>query len=99
LATPPTLPEFTSTGDLPAGVYQATLSEIIERFGAREGQRAICTERLIRIYALAKRTDHLQSLIVFGSYITAKPEPNDIDIVLVMDDNFRWEDCPIESRG
>ena len=31
--------------------------------------------------------------------MTAEPNPNDIDVVLVMDDGFRLEECPIESRG
>jgi hypothetical protein len=26
--------------------------------------------------------------VIFGSFITAKPEPNDIDIFLLMDDGF-----------
>ncbi len=93
------LPKFNAVGDLPPGVYQATLSEVVERFGSTVGQRGLCTQRLLHIYALAQRTGHLQSLILFGSYITLKPEPNDIDIVLVMDDAFRLEDCPVETRG
>ena len=31
--------------------------------------------------------------------MTAKPDPNDVDIILVMDDNFRLEACPMELRG
>jgi hypothetical protein len=31
--------------------------------------------------------------------VTAEANPNDIDVVLVMDDTFRLEVCPIESRG
>lgn len=41
----------------------------------------------------------MNRLIVFGSYITAKAEPNDVDVILVLDDRFRLEDCPMESRG
>lgn len=28
---------------------------------------------------------------MFGSYVTTKPEPNDIDIILIMRDDFREE--------
>ena len=42
---------------------------------------------------------HLQRLIIFGSYVTAKSDPNDVDVVLVMEDTFHLEDCPIEARG
>jgi len=38
-------------------------------------------------------------LIVFGSYVTNEPEPNDVDVILVMGDSFRLEGCPPESRG
>jgi len=37
--------------------------------------------------------------LIFGSYVTAKLEPNDVDVVLVMDDAFRLEKCPVEIRG
>jgi hypothetical protein len=93
------LPKFNAAGDLPPGVYRATLSEVAERFGSTVGQRAFCAQRLLHIHALAQRTGHLQSLVLFGSFITSKPEPNDVDIVLVMDDAFRLEDCPVEARG
>ncbi|MDE3089234.1 MAG: hypothetical protein KGJ80_07600 [Chloroflexota bacterium] len=93
------LPEFNAAGDLPPGVYRATLPEIIERFGSDIGQRGLCAQRLLRVHGLAQRTGHLQSLILFGSYITSKPAPNDVDIVLVMDDSFRLEECPLEARG
>jgi hypothetical protein len=48
---------------------------------------------------LARRTGHLVRFIVFGSYVTAKPDPNDVDVVLIMDDEFRLELCPPESRA
>jgi len=93
------LPEFNKAGDLPPGVHQAALDEVAGRFGAVQGQRNICTRHLLHIYALAERTGHLQRFIIFGSYVTAKPDPNDVDVVLVMDDAFRLENCPIEMRG
>jgi len=93
------LPEFNKVGDLPAGVHQATLDDVVKRFGAVRGQRNICTRRLLHVYALAERTGCLQRFIIFGSYVTATPDPNDVDVVLVMDDAFRLEDCPIEVRG
>jgi hypothetical protein len=93
------LPNIDETGDLPPGVHRATLDEVQQRFGAVGGQRDTCTRRLSHIYDLAQRTGHVQRFIIFGSYVTAKSDPNDIDVVLVMDDAFRLEDCPIEARG
>lgn len=54
---------------------------------------------MTHVLELAQRSGHLQRFIIFGSYITAKREPNDVDIVLVMADTFHLEDCPPESRG
>jgi hypothetical protein len=31
--------------------------------------------------------------------LATKEKPNDVDVVLVMDDGFCLEDCPMESRG
>ena len=93
------LPNIDETGDLPPGVHPATLAEVQQGFGAVGGQRGTCTRRLSHVYNLAPRTGHVQRFIIFGSYVTAKSDPNDVDVVLVMDDAFRLEDCPIEARG
>jgi len=93
------LPELNSVGDLPEGVHSATLAEVLQRFGGDTGPRALCTKRLIHLYELARRTRCLQRLVIFGSYVTSKIEPNDVDLLLIMDDAFRLEHCPMESRG
>ena len=93
------LPKFNKVGDLPPGVHRATLDEVVTLFGSAQGQRGVCTRRLRHIYTLANRTGQLQRFIIFGSYVTAKPDPNDVDVILVMAETFRLEDCPIEARG
>lgn len=81
-------PEFDVNGDLPPGVHQATLSEVIEHFGKSTLQRRIVAGRLTRIYHLANSTEKLKRFVIFGSFITAKPAPNDVDVFLLMDDSF-----------
>lgn len=93
------LPDFNAVGDLPPGVHQVPLDEIVDRFGANQGQRGLCTRYLLHIYTLAQRTGHLRRFVIFGSYVTAKPDPNDVDVVLVLDDTFRLQNCPIEAQG
>jgi hypothetical protein len=93
------LPEFNESGDLPAGLHLASLDEIVERFSRPQGQRHLCTQRLMRVYTLAQRTGSVQRFILFGSYITTKPDPNDVDVILVMEDAFRLETSPQETRG
>jgi hypothetical protein len=77
------LPEFNSLGDLPEGVHRATFDETLARFGQESLQRQFVTARLSRIYELARRTGSLERFVIFGSYVTAKPDPNDVDIILV----------------
>ena len=82
------LPEFDESGELPVGVHQATLQEVIQRFGTASVTREAIAARLQRIYALAAGTGHLARCIVFGSLVTSKPDPNDVDVFLLMDDDF-----------
>jgi hypothetical protein len=81
-------PEFNDMGDLPPGVHQATIAEVIRHFGTKTLQRQIVGRRLERIYNLARETGHLARFVVFGSFITAKPGPNDVDIFMLMKDTF-----------
>lgn len=57
------------------------------------------TQRLQRIYQLAKSTGHLERILIFGSYITAKPEPNDVDVVIIFDDDFDMTVCSEEVKN
>ena len=81
-------PDFNDEGNLPPGIYQATLAEVIDHFGKDTPQRRIIARRLEHIYTLAVRTGHLARFIIFGSFVTAKPDPGDIDIFLLMEDSF-----------
>ena len=81
-------PEFDEYGDLPVGVYQATLAEVVERFGRGTLQRRIVAQRLTRIYDLAHSTGQVARFIIYGSFVTAAPSPNDVDIFLLMEDTF-----------
>jgi hypothetical protein len=84
----PPLPDFETTGDLPVGVYQAALPEVLARFAVGSQQRRTMGERLVRIYNLAKGTGHLSRFIVFGSFVSVTPAPNDVDVFLLMADSF-----------
>ena len=57
------------------------------------------TARLKRIYELARRTESLQRFIIFGSYVSAEPNPRDVDIFLVMQDGFQPRDAPSEAQS
>jgi hypothetical protein len=76
------LPDFNDEGDLPVGVHSASLTEVLSRFGGGTPQRREVTARLSRILEMGRRTGHVARIILFGSYITTKPDPNDIDLVV-----------------
>jgi hypothetical protein len=90
------LPEFDSRGDLPEGVHRATLDEVLARFGHGTPQRVVVTARLLRTYELVLRTNKLDRFIIYGSYVTDKPYPGDVDIILVMRDDFLLPECDDE---
>jgi hypothetical protein len=50
------------------------------------------------VYELAKQTGKLLRFVIFGSYVTAKPEPNDVDIILIMRDDFLLSECEKETE-
>jgi hypothetical protein len=92
------LPEFNEQGDLPSGIYQAALSKVIERFGVATARRQLLALRLERIYQLASATRQLARFIVFGSFITNKLEPNDVDVFMIMEDSFDYSQLSGETR-
>ncbi len=82
------LPPFNAHGDLPAGVYQASLAETVARFGTGSDRRKHLGHRLERVYQIAASSAHLARFVVFGSFVTNKHEPGDVDVFLIMDDDF-----------
>lgn len=90
-------PPLNDKGELPIGVHRATMGEVVAYFGSGTPQRQAITAQLLHIHNLAKATGYLERLILFGSYVTTKPEPNDVDIVLIMRDDFRIGACGEEA--
>jgi hypothetical protein len=97
LRCPGAIAGFQREGDLSPGVHQATLREVLERFGHGTIQRRAVSERLTRIYQLASSTGHLARFVVFGSFVTAEEEPGDVDIVLLMEDTFDLSTVGVEA--
>ena len=92
------LPDFNDKGDLPQGVHQASIDEVFTRFGKGRPQRKLVTKNLLKIYQLAESTGKLERLIIFGSYVTTKANPNDVDVVLVFHDDFDYNACNEEIK-
>ena len=91
-------PYFNASGDLPPGLHRASLAAVLEHFGGDTEQRRIVAQRLQRIHRLAMGTGALARFIVFGSFVTDKAAPNDVDIFLVMADSFDVATVTGETR-
>lgn len=85
---------------LPEGVHDCTPEEVAAVFGRfqRSDWRTHLTEQLLRYLAEAKRSGLVTAVIVDGSYVTAKDEPGDIDLIVVLtaDHDYTRELRPFE---
>jgi hypothetical protein len=54
--------------------------------------------RLERVYNVAWATGYLARCVVFGSFVTTKPLPNDVDVFLLMEDTFDMAQLTGEAR-
>jgi hypothetical protein len=92
------LPALTDDGELPAGVYAASLREVLGRFGVGSTQRMALAVRLDRVYRVAQASGHLARFVVFRSFVTSKTVPQDVDVFLVMADAFDASELTGDAR-
>jgi hypothetical protein len=80
------IPSLDAHGLLPVGLHDCTLEEIKVRFGAFQDsdQRPQLFQKLQALVAEARAAGFARSLLIDGSFATAKPDPNDIDLALVL---------------
>ena len=81
------IPPFREDGNLPEGLFLASEAEVTFRFGSSSPRRRRLALRLRRWTELARKIGG-QRLLIDGSFVTAKNEPNDIDAVLLLPKNF-----------
>ena len=81
------IPELTQQGVLPAGIHRGTLDEIELRWGTfqRSDRRPQLLIILREFVQEVKRCRWIQRLLLTGSFVTEKNEPNDIDVLLVFE--------------
>ena len=83
----PMIPDFREDGYLPEGLHLATEVEVMFRFGTSTNQRRRLALRLRRWIELS-RSVAAKRLFVDGSFVTAKLEPNDVDAVVWLANDF-----------
>ena len=90
--------EFQKDGNLPKGLYKATLHEVREVFGTGSARRKLLIGNLENIIELAKSTGKLERVILWGSFVSNKEFPQDIDLLLIMRDDFDVDANPPEVK-
>ena len=81
------IPDFDDDGYLPPGVHPTDMEEFSSRFGHQSEIRRAQAESVRWLVDIARRAGVLR-LIVNGSFVTDVLEPNDVDCVLLIDEDF-----------
>lgn len=92
------LPSFNSDGNLPEWIHRATEEETFARFSTTSARRQWLGEQLRSLLALAKATGQLSRVFLWGSFVTSKEIPNDVDVLLVMAADFAIEELPAHQQ-
>jgi hypothetical protein len=80
------IPPFNEYGCLPEGIHDCTTEEIAARFGGFQSgdRRPRLWERFVEFLREAQACGLADAVLVNGSFVTAKTEPNDIDLMLIV---------------
>ncbi len=81
------IPAFDAEGYLPPGIHRASMQEIRARFGQESELRRVQMESLLWLVELAWRAG-IRRIVVNGSFVTDRLEPNDVDCVLLVGAGF-----------
>jgi len=92
------LPAFNHDGNLPEGLHVAIVDEVFARFATPSTRRQWLGEQLRSLLALTQSTGHLARVFLWGSFVTNKEVPNDLDVLLVMDPGFVVEAIPAQAQ-
>ncbi len=87
------IPEFGEHGYLPPGIHRCTDEELVGRFGDGSPERQVETQELLEFLEWARRAG-IRRLIINGSYATARPAPNDVDIVMLPGAGYPCDEEP-----
>lgn len=92
------IPDYNIDGNLPEGIYLIEEVAFINRFASGSARRKWLGDRVLELLALVKATGQLDRMFVWGSFVTSKESPNDVDILLLMKDDFQLERIPEDCK-
>lgn len=82
------IPDFDIHGYLPPGTHIASFDELIARFGQTPDIRRAEAQSLAWLLPLC-RDAGIARLVINGSFVTSRLEPNDVDCLLLQGPNYR----------
>jgi hypothetical protein len=81
------IPKLNKDGTLHRGVHRATVAEVRAAFGGTTARRVELMIALERALGRAWKAG-VTRILADGSFVTAKKEPRDVDLVFRVDDDF-----------
>jgi hypothetical protein len=87
------IPDLNDNGLLPEGIHEASESELFERFRYfRSTTRRLELSSKLKTYLEEIRESRLHiEVLVDGSFVTSKDDPNDIDLILILPEDFNFD--------
>ena len=84
------IPPLNEHGCLPEGVHNCTMEEVATRFGGflTSDRRPQLWARFTEFMRELAMCGFMEAVLIDGSFVTAAPEPNDVDLVLVTMPNY-----------
>ncbi len=79
------LPQLNVDGYLPPGIYFAELDEVLAQFGTSIPTRQRQGNLLRLIVGSARKYPTIKRVLLWGSFVSAKPEPGDLDYSIIVD--------------
>lgn len=77
-------PDLESDGYLPPGIHAASFHQVEECFGVGSEARERQAELLRLLIEAARSYPTIKRVLLWGSFVTDKPEPNDLDYSIVV---------------
>ena len=92
------LPQLNVDGYLPPGIYFVELDEVLAQFGASIPTRQRQGNLLRLIVGSARKYPTIKRVLLWGSFVSAKPEPGDLDYSIVVDPRHSTTTIAPEDR-
>lgn len=84
------IPNLTNEGFLPEGIHDCTLDEVGARFGKFQvsDRRVRLFGKLCKLVEEERQAGLATGLIIDGSFVTNAPQPGDIDLLVVLPEDY-----------